>query len=285
MRNINAYSKEISFDEAAERFKEIAKNNPEFINKQTINQSIDILESSTDFYRNPHRLDAALKLAENGVCPAKYLFDSSSNYERLFNKCTLEDGTIDNNVIDKAIELHKLSVPSLAIDGNIDIDLNRLKQIHSEGYRSYELVQMVGVSDDAHKFIRENIKPEDITAADIKVIDAALPFKDFDSVREMSLEQKRDFLSCLLKCNTDLLDTKNVSGLIKILPNTAESYIKTIKQVSQSMNIRFEPLAKNDINVFDKNLNSLTNTLKNADLSDLEQINLPTFTKEFCISS
>ena len=67
MRNINAYSKEISFDEAAERFKRIAKNNPEFINKQTINQSIDILESSTDFYRNPHRLDAALKLAET-VC-------------------------------------------------------------------------------------------------------------------------------------------------------------------------------------------------------------------------
>lgn len=281
MRNINAYSKEISFDEAAERFKRIAKNNPEFINKQTINQSIDILESSTDFYRNPHRFDAALKLAENGVCPAKYLFDSSSNYERLFNKCTLEDGTIDNNVIDKAIELHKLSVPSLAIDGNIDIDLNRLKQIHAEGYRSYELVQMVGVSDDAHKFIRENIKPEDITAADIKVIDAALPFKDFDSVREMSLEQKRDFLSCLLKCNTDLLDTKNVSGLIKILPNTAESYIKTIKQVSQSMNIRFEPLAKNDINVFDKNLNSLTNTLKNTDLSDLEQINLQLSQKNF----
>ena len=140
---------------------------------------------------------------------------------------------------------------------------------------------MVGVSDDAHKFIRENIKPEDITAADIKVIDAALPFKDFDSVREMSLEQKRDFLSCLLKCNTDLLDTKNVSGLIKILPNTAESYIKTIKQVSQSMNIRFEPLAKNDINVFDKNLNSLTNTLKNADLSDLEQINLQLSQKNF----
>lgn len=113
------------------------------------------------------------------MCPAKYLFDSSSNYERLFNKCTLEDGTIDNNVIDKAIELHKLSVPSLAIDGNIDIDLNRLKQIHAEGYRSYELVQMVGVSDDAHKFIRENIKPEDITAADIKVIECSSAFQRF----------------------------------------------------------------------------------------------------------
>lgn len=281
IRNINAYSKELSFDETVERFKRIAKNNPEFISNQHVSQSLEVLESSTDFYRNPHRLDAALKLAENGVCPAKYLFDSSSNYDRLFNKCTLEDGTIDNKVLEKAIELHKLSVPSLAIDGNIDIDLNKLKQIHSEGFRSFPLLQMVGVSDDAHKFIRENIKPEDITVSDIRVIDAALPFKDFDSVREMTSEQKRNFLSCLLKCNTDLIETKNVDGLIKILPNTEESYIKTIKQLSQSMNIHLDPLAKNDINAFDKNLNSLTNTLKNTDLSALEQINLQLSQKDF----
>ena len=115
---------------------------------------------------------------------------------------------------------------------------------------------------------------------DALMLNDVLSFSEFNSIQEMSPQQKREFLSVILKNNSKLIG-KGLSYVVKVLPYGESGYIKTIQQLSQSMNINLKPISSDDLKLFDKNLQSLNQTLKNTDLGNLEQINLQISQKDF----
>ena len=106
------------------------------------------------------------------------------------------------------------------------------------------------------------------------------------SVSQLSKQEKRNLLMTILK-NKSLLTEKNRVDkypgldLIPLLPTDENSYAKTMRQVSQSLNISFDTLPQPKIEEFNNAMTNLQKTLKSINLSDLSEVNLTKSHEDF----
>lgn len=236
--------------------------------------SIDLIYKYILRQSDPRIKQASKKLMENGIIPSKFIFDEQSNYERLFEQCKTEDGKFDTSKIDKAIELHNLTIPSLYVD-NVDMDINLVRKLHEKGFSNYNLVSALQIKENTADFIIKTFDIDKLAPADYYICDSFIDFAKHKNKYEMNTQEKRDFLTALLKSNGYILSmSKEMRDKMPILPKNDKEYETMVKSYAQSLNIQIKPLDANEIQSFNHSLDNLNSVLPKLNLSELKEINL-----------
>ena len=103
---------------------------------------------------------------------------------------------------------------------------------------------------------------------------------------ELTKTEKRELIEFLLANKKNITDRKWYVNEIQkektpILPTNTEEYALIMKKLANSMNISLEPVSTKQTAQFNKVIDGLSHYLKEADLSNLEEINLTMTHTEF----
>ena len=140
---------------------------------------------------------------------------------------------------------------------------------------SYALRAFSQIPDELLNQIKNSGKLSDINSEEIYTIIAFQKFAGKNSVSDLSKAEKREFMAKLMMNKTLFAKNNiNLKDIIGILPCNEAEYAQMMRKISQSLNISTKPVSAEDKAKIENDLKQLAEILKNADLSDLEEINL-----------
>ncbi len=90
-----------------------------------------------------------------------------------------------------------------------------------------------------------------------------------DSVNALSIAQKKDLISRLVKNNSSSF-TNESSEMFPLIPKNQDEYCKLLSKLSRSIGIDTKPLTKAERTAFNEGLNKLSNSVKNINLDDVD---------------
>ena len=167
----------------------------------------------------------------------------------------------------------------LCTDNNLDFPKEYISKLLQSN-----CTELISKNLDNTQFINDikEICNSDENPSDLFII--FYNFKGKNSIVELSKTEKREFMEVLLANKNKIGQTSlssNQAEQIPLCPKNTDGYVEMMKKISNSLNISIDPVSKEQTEEFNKAISKVSNYLKDADLSNLEEINLTMPHKEF----